>query len=36
MPIYFNNEQWGVSQRLAKAEVTNVGELDLASVELAS
>ena len=36
MPIYFTNEQWGVSERMAKAEVTNVGELDIASVELKS
>ena len=36
MPIYFTNEQWGTSERLAKAEVTNVGELDIASVELKS
>jgi oligopeptide transport system substrate-binding protein len=36
MPIYFYEGQWGTSQRLAKAQVNNVGELDLSSVEIAS
>jgi oligopeptide transport system substrate-binding protein len=36
MPIYFYEEQWGTSQHLGKAEVNNVGELDLASVEVSS
>jgi len=36
MPIYFYQAQWGTSQHLTKAEVTNVGELDLASVEVSS
>jgi oligopeptide transport system substrate-binding protein len=36
MPIYFYEEQWGTSQKITKAEVTNVGELDLASVEVSS
>ena len=36
MPIYFYEEQWGTSQHLSKAEVNNVGELDLASVEVSS
>jgi oligopeptide transport system substrate-binding protein len=36
MPIYFYQGQWGTSTKLAKAEVNNVGELDLSSVELAS
>jgi oligopeptide transport system substrate-binding protein len=36
MPIYFSNEQWGTSTRLAKAQVTNVGELDISSVEISN
>jgi oligopeptide transport system substrate-binding protein len=36
MPIYFYNGQWGTSQRLAKAQANNVGELDLSSVEISS
>lgn len=36
IPIYFYQGQWGTSQRLAKASVDNVGELDISSVELAS
>lgn len=36
IPIYFYEGQSGTSQRLAKAVVDNVGELDLSSVELAS
>jgi oligopeptide transport system substrate-binding protein len=36
MPIYFYNGQWGTSQRLAKVQVNNVGELDLSSVEISS
>jgi len=35
MPIYFYSEQWGTSPKIAKAEVNNVGVLDLSSVELA-
>jgi len=34
MPIYFYSEQWGTSPKLVKAEVNNVGFLDLSSVEL--
>jgi oligopeptide transport system substrate-binding protein len=36
MPIYFYQEQWGTSPHISKAEVTNVGELDLSSVEISS
>ena len=36
MPIYFYEEQWGTSPKLSKGEVNNVGELDLASVEVSS
>jgi oligopeptide transport system substrate-binding protein len=35
MPIYFYSEQWGSSPKIAKAEVDNVGFLDISSVELA-
>ncbi|MEV4757367.1 ABC transporter substrate-binding protein, partial [Micromonospora sp. NPDC049559] len=34
IPVYFYNEQWGISDKLSKAETTNVGELDLSSVVL--
>jgi oligopeptide transport system substrate-binding protein len=34
MPIYFYTQQSGISERLKPVQVTNVGELDLASVEL--
>jgi oligopeptide transport system substrate-binding protein len=36
MPIYFYEEQWGTSQKITKAEVSNVGELDISSVEVSS
>jgi oligopeptide transport system substrate-binding protein len=36
MPIYFYEEQWGTSQKITNAKVTNVGELDLSSVEVSS
>jgi oligopeptide transport system substrate-binding protein len=36
LPVYFYEEQWGTSQKLTKAVVTNVGELDLSSVEVSS
>jgi oligopeptide transport system substrate-binding protein len=36
MPIYFSDEQWGTSTKLTKGAVTNVGELDLSTVELGS
>jgi oligopeptide transport system substrate-binding protein len=36
IPIYFTDEQWGVSSKITKAEVTNVGELDISSVEVGS
>jgi oligopeptide transport system substrate-binding protein len=35
IPLWYSTAQWGSSARLAKAEVTNVGELDLSSVEVA-
>jgi len=35
MPIYIYSEQWGTSPKIAKASVTNVGFLDISSVELA-
>jgi len=35
MPVYFYSEQWGTSKKIAKAEVNNVGFLDLASVVMA-
>ncbi|NES31129.1 ABC transporter substrate-binding protein [Micromonospora terminaliae] len=34
MPIYFNGEQSGHSEKIKKLELTNVGELDITSVEL--
>jgi len=34
MPIYFSNQQSGYSSRLKPVKTTNVGELDLSSVEL--
>ncbi|GAB3139790.1 ABC transporter substrate-binding protein [Micromonospora sonneratiae] len=34
IPVYFYSNQWAHSERLAKVEVTNVGEIDLDSVEL--
>ncbi|MGW0436089.1 peptide ABC transporter substrate-binding protein [Micromonospora sp. NPDC003197] len=34
IPVYFYNEQWAHSEKLKKIEVTNVGEIDLSSVEL--
>jgi hypothetical protein len=36
MPIYFYEAQWGTSQRITGAKVTNVGELDLSSVQVTS
>jgi oligopeptide transport system substrate-binding protein len=35
MPIYFSNQQSGTSERVTGVKVTNVGEIDLSSVELA-
>ena len=34
IPVYFYNNQWAHSAKLKKVEVTNVGEIDLSSVEL--
>jgi oligopeptide transport system substrate-binding protein len=34
IPMFFATEQYGTSARIAGAKVTNVGELDLASVQL--
>ncbi|MGW4502870.1 peptide ABC transporter substrate-binding protein [Micromonospora sp. NPDC004336] len=34
VPVYFNGQQSGHSEKIKKLEVTNVGELDLTSVEL--
>jgi len=34
IPIYYNNEQSGYSKRLGSVKTSNVGEIDLASVEL--
>ncbi|MFI7428637.1 ABC transporter substrate-binding protein [Micromonospora sp. NPDC049836] len=34
MPIYFSGEQSGHSEKIKKMELTNVGELDITSVEL--
>ncbi|GGR84604.1 peptide ABC transporter substrate-binding protein [Micromonospora fulviviridis] len=34
MPIYFSGEQSGHSEKIKKIELTNVGELDITSVEL--
>ncbi|WP_406040907.1 ABC transporter substrate-binding protein [Micromonospora sp. NBC_00898] len=34
MPIYFSGEQSGRSEKIKKMELTNVGELDITSVEL--
>jgi len=36
MPIYFDEEQRGTFPRISKAGVSNVGELDLSSVEVSS
>jgi len=36
MPVYFYEEQWGTSAKLTKAEINNVGFLDLSSVEVGS
>jgi len=36
VPIYFYEEQYGASQRITKAQVSNVGQLDLSSVEVSS
>jgi oligopeptide transport system substrate-binding protein len=35
MPIYFSNQQSGTSERVTGVKTTNVGEIDLSSVELA-
>ena len=34
MPIYFGGQQSGHSEKIKKMELTNVGELDITSVEL--
>jgi oligopeptide transport system substrate-binding protein len=34
MPIYFYNEQYGFSTKVKPVQVTNVGELDISSIEL--
>ena len=34
MPIYFQGQQSGHSEKIKKLELTNVGELDITSVEL--
>ncbi|MET9297929.1 ABC transporter substrate-binding protein [Micromonospora aurantiaca] len=34
VPVYFNGEQSGHSEKIKKLELTNVGELDITSVEL--
>jgi oligopeptide transport system substrate-binding protein len=34
MPIYFQNQQSGHSDKIKKMELTNVGEIDITSVEL--
>jgi oligopeptide transport system substrate-binding protein len=36
IPVFYRNNQWGTSPRLAEAQVSNVGELDIASVRLKS
>jgi oligopeptide transport system substrate-binding protein len=36
IPIYNYEEQWGTSDRLTKAGVTNVGDLDLSTVEVSN
>jgi oligopeptide transport system substrate-binding protein len=35
MPVYFYSNQWGTSNRVKNVQVTWVGELDLASIEIA-
>ena len=34
IPIYFGGQQSGHSEKIKKMELTNVGELDITSVEL--
>ena len=34
MPIYFGGQQSGYSEKIKKLELSNVGELDITSVEL--
>jgi oligopeptide transport system substrate-binding protein len=34
IPIYYSNQQWGTSNKVKNVQVSNVGEIDLSTVEL--
>jgi oligopeptide transport system substrate-binding protein len=35
VPVYFSNQQSGTSDKVKNVETSNVGEIDLSSVEIA-